>query len=241
MLSIAILDDNMNMLEEYEKFIPACFNRNRIKGRIVTATADYKDFIREVRDQSANVCIIDINLRAEMNGLYVAKCLRKERIPTEIIFCTGLLEYMPQAFDVNAYNFIVKPVGSNLEKCLIKLNKEMSSRETGRRTLEIKFGSRIYYIPLDSITHIRHVGSKTVIHSANRVLEVYESLESLYRQLNDERFVQCHRAVIVNKEYIDYVDRKNRCLALTNGYTCELGMKYYAQFYVKDRGDSYAV
>lgn len=230
MLSIAILDDNVKILEEYKQLIPAWFSKDNIKGKVVAATTDYKEFIRDVRGQSANVCIIDINLRSEVNGLYIAKCLRKEAIPAEIIFCTGLLEYMPQAFDVNAYNFIIKPIGHNLEKCFIKLDREMEARESSRNVIEIKFGSHIYYVPIESITHICREGSKTIINTINRVLEVYESLEALSSQLNDKRFVRCHRATIVNKDYIDYIDKKSKRLVLTNGYKCELGSKYYAKF-----------
>jgi len=237
LLSIAILDDNIKLLEEYEQLIPVLLKKNNIKGNIVVSTADYKEFVGKVRDQTANVCIIDINLRAEVNGLYIAKCLRKEGIPTEIIFCTGLLEYMPQAFEVNAYNFIVKPVGRNLEKCLLKLDREITTRESCKKTLEIKFGSRIYYIPLDTITHIQRDGSKTVINTINRILEVYISLESLTSQLNDKRFVKCHRATIVNKDYIDYIDRKSKRLVLTNGYECELGPKFCSSSNLKNGSD----
>lgn len=226
MLSIAILDDNIKLLEEYDQLIPVWLNKNNIKGSIVISTTDYKEFIRKVRDQTANVCIIDINLHSDVNGLYIAKCLRKEGIAVEIIFCTGLLEYMPQAFEVSAYNFIIKPVGRNLEKCLVKLDREIEGRESNKKTLEIKFGTRIYYIPLDSITHIRREGSKTLINATNRILEVYDSLESIAARLNDNRFVKCHRASIVNKDHIDYIDKKSKRLVLTNGYECELGSTF---------------
>ena len=226
MLSIAILDDNIRLLEEYEQLIPAWLSKNNIPGQIVVATTDYKEFIREVRDLSANVCIIDINLRAEVNGLYVAKCIRREEISAEIIFCTGMLEYMHQAFDVNAYHFITKPFGHNLEKCLIKLNREFETRETGRNTIEIKFGSRIYYIPKNTITHIRRDGVKTIINTTQRVLEVYDSLDTLCTQLNDKRFIKCHRSTIVNRDYIDYIDKKSKFLFMTNGYKCKTGAKF---------------
>lgn len=235
MLSIAILDDNIKLLEEYEQLIPAWFSKNNIKGQIVVATTDYKEFVKEVLDQTANVCIIDINLRSEVNGLYVAKLLRKEGVHTEIIFCTGLLEFMPQAFDVNAYHFIVKPVGRNLEKCLIKLNKEMETRENSKSTLEIKFGSRIYYVPMESITHIRREGSKTFINTIKGVLEVYKSLEALGIQINNENFVKCHRAIIVNRDFIKYIDKKSKSIVLTNGCKCEMGSKFISTFYHKER------
>ena len=83
--------------------------------------------------------------------------------------------------------------------------------------------------------------AKCRINTTNRVLEVYDSLEALVSQLNDDRFVKCHRAIIVNKDYIDYVDRKNKSLVLTNGYTCELGSKYHSKFYLKDKCDTYAI
>lgn len=237
MLSIAILDDNLRLLEEYDQLIPLWLKRNDIQGGIVLSTSDYKEFLRRVRDQAVNVCIIDINLRSEVNGLYIAKCLRKEGLPVEIIFCTGLLEYMPQAFDVSAYNFIIKPAGRNLEKCLVKLNSEIEARESGKKTLEIKFGTRIYYLPLDSITHIRREGSKTIINATNRILNVYESLESIAARLNDNRFLKCHRASIVNRDYIDYIDKKSKRLVLTNGYECELGSTFSVSNNIKNGSD----
>jgi DNA-binding LytR/AlgR family response regulator len=240
MLSIAILDDNLKLLEEYKQLIPTWFDKNNIKGQIVTATADYKEFLQNVRDQSANVCILDINLRTEINGLFIAKFLRKEGIPIEIIFCTGFLEYMPLAFDVNAYHFIMKPVGHNLEKCLIKLSKEIEAKELSQRIIEIKYGSHIYYVPISSITHFQRKGSKTIITTTSRMLEVYDSLEAFNTRLNDYRFVQCHRSTIINRDFIDYIDIKGKSITLTTGIKCELGSKFNMSF-SRGGNESYAV
>lgn len=226
MLSIAILDDNIKLLEEYEQLLPVWFKRNNIRGQIAIATTDFREFVREVREQSVNVCIIDINLRSEMNGMFVAKCLRKEKVKAEIIFCTGMLEFINEAFDVNAYHFIVKPITRNLEKCLVKLNKEIEERESSNGIIEIKSSSRVFYIPLDSISHICREGTKSVIYVKNRIIEVYDSLESLISQLNDERFIRCHRAIIINKDYLDYVDKKNKDIVLTNGFKCKIGTTF---------------
>lgn len=226
MLSMAILDDNIKVLEDYEQLIPTWFSRNGISGRIVTATTDYREFIKTVREQSINVCLIDINLQSEVNGLYVAKLIRKERISTEIIFCTGMLEFMHQAFDVNAYHFITKPVGTTLERCLVKLDKEMACRQKAKGILEIKTRSRIYYLPHDSISHILREGTKTIIFSSGNVIEVYESLESIVSKLDSEKFIQCHRSYVVNKDFINYIDRKNRTVVLTNGYSGKIGTSF---------------
>jgi DNA-binding LytR/AlgR family response regulator len=218
MLSVAILDDNIKVLEEYEQLIPSWFSKNGIKGRIVIATTDYREFLNALKERSANVCIIDINLQSEVNGLYVAKLIRKEKINTEIIFCTGMLEYMHQAFDVHAYHFITKPVGRALEKCLVRLDREIAGRQKARGILEVRTKSRIYYLPQDSISHILREGPKTVIYSSGNVIEVYESLESIVSKLDSEKFVKCHRSYVVNKDFINFIDKKSRTVVLTNGY-----------------------
>lgn len=239
MLSIAILDDNIRLLEDYEQLLPALFKKNNIKGQIVIATTDYREFIREVLEQSVNVCIIDINLRSEVNGMFIAKCLRKEKVKAEIIFCTGMLEYIREAFDVNAYHFIVKPVARKLEKCLIKLNKEVEERESSKGIIEIKSSSRVFYVPLDSISHICRDKTKSIIYVKNRIIEVYDSLESLISQLNDKRFIRCHRAIIINKDYLDYIDRKGKDIVLTNGFRCKLGIKFGSIFSQTERRSNF--
>lgn len=223
MLSIAILDDNIKALELYEELIPKWFARNGIKGRIVTATSDYREFLEAVRERSVNVCIIDINLQSEVSGLYVAQKIRQEKLDTEIIFCTGMLEYMHKAFDVNAYHYIIKPIGRNLEKCLVKLYKELEYRQNRKNIIELKTKSSIYYVSRNSISHIIRRGSKSVIYTADNVYEVYDSLDSLIEKLGRDKFIKCYRSLVVNRDYIRQVDKMNRKVVLSNGYEGKLG------------------
>ncbi len=240
MLSIAILDDNKKVLSDYERLVPEWLKRNQINGQIVIATNDYREFLRKVKEQVANVCIIDINLQDEVNGLYVAKFIRREKIKTEIIFSTGMLDYISQAFDVRAYNFISKPLNSSLEKCLVKLSKELDERDDSKNVVEIRYGSRIYFIPIDSIAYLKREGRKTIINAAGRTLETYDSLESMARSINNEKLVQCHKSSYVNRDYIDYIDIKAKTINLRTGEKFDIGAKYCSHF-IKDRGDSYAV
>jgi two-component system response regulator AgrA len=236
MLSIAILDDDIKALENYEHDIPIWLKRNNINGRIVIATTSYKEFLKELKDQSFNVCILDIGLNSKYDGLAIASYIRKQNIQTEIIFCSGLLEYLPRAFDVSAYNFIPKKFGGSLEKCLVKLNNEIERRNTAKNTVEIRYGSRLYYVPVESILYFTRVGTKTIITTTARVFEIYDSLESFLSRLKDTRFVQCHRSTVINREFLDYIDIKTKKLYLNNGFVCEIGPKYYSNF-IKSKGN----
>ncbi|MCX8132102.1 MAG: LytTR family DNA-binding domain-containing protein [Clostridia bacterium] len=227
MLSIAILDDDENILNDYNKKISKWLKKNSIKGEIVISTNDPQVFLRELREKQVNVCIIDINLKSEVNGMYIAECIRKEGLPVEIIFSTGLLEYMPKAFDVRAYNFIAKPLNENLEKCLIKLNQDLMERKTLYKKIDVRFGSTVYYINIDDIVFIEHIGNKTVLHIKNRNIETYEGLEEIISRLDDKRFLQCHRSVYINIDFIESLNIKNKRLLMITGDTCEVGPKYY--------------
>ncbi len=218
MLSLAILDDNIKVLELYEELIPKWFARNGIDGRIVMATGDHNEFLKAVRGRSVNVCIIDINLQSEVSGLYIARKIREEKLDAEIIFCTGMLEFMHRAFDVNAYHYIIKPIGRNLEKCLVKLHREMEARQNRKNIIELKTKSNIYYIARDSISHVVRRKSKSVIFSSGSVYEVYDSLDSLIEKLGREKFFKSCRSEIINKDYIRQIDKANRRIILTNAY-----------------------
>jgi DNA-binding LytR/AlgR family response regulator len=222
-LSIAILDDNIKVLEMYEELIPCWFARNGIKGRLVTATSDCNEFLEAVRKRSVNVCIIDINLRSEISGLHVAKKIRQEKLNTEIIFCTGMLEYMHKAFDVNAYHYIIKPIGKNLEKCLIKLYREIEARQSRNNVFVLKTKSDIFYITHDSISHIVRQGNKSIIYSSGNMYEVYDSLDSIIAKLDADKFIKCCRSQVINRDYIRQIDKANRKVVLTNGYEGKLG------------------
>ncbi len=242
MLSIAILDDDRKILDEYERIIPLILKRNNIKGKITIATTNYKLFLKELKNNNANVCLLDINLMDEINGMTVAKYIRKENINVEIILVTGFIEYIRKAFEVNAYDYISKPINNQLERSLCKLSKEIESRNVTRKTIDIKFGSNIYFIPLEDILHIQRVKTKTIIQTVSRRLEVYDSLEEMTARLNDDRFIQCHRAIIVNHDHIDYMDMKNKVVVLKDGTCLEVGPKYYSSFKSKDVwGNDYAV
>lgn len=231
MLSVAILEDNNKVLSDYQKLLPEWFDKSKIDGHIILATSDPKEFISVVSSNTVNVCIMDISLNCNVNGMYLAKQIRKAGSQCEIIFMTGCLEYIYQAFDVQAYKFIEKPGWSTLEKVLIKLSKDINNRSVNRRSyIDIKCNSEVFFIPLSDITYIERVKTKTNVYAKNCVYYTYEGLEELALRINDPRFKRCHRSIFVNIEYIYRLDQKRKILTLTTGSNCDIGPKYYSNF-----------
>ncbi len=225
MINIAVLEDDPKIISDYEKNLPCILEKNNIEGELIIVTDSPDRFIDKVKKSIVNVCIIDINLRTNTTGMHIAELIREEGINCEIIFMTGHLEYMQQAFSVKAFNFITKPGWSALETTLIKISREQSKGL--RSCIDIKCNSQIFFISINDIYYIERIQTKTYIYTKNDIYSTYEGLEELAARINDPRIKRCHRSIFVNIEYIHCLDMKSKILTLTNGVNCNIGPKYY--------------
>ncbi len=229
MLKIAVLDDDSEILSKYKTFIPTLFDKHNIDGDLVLATSDHNKLIKEIASNKVNVCILDINLANSTNGMYIAQKIRQEGFEIEIIFVTGCLDFIRQAFDVRAYQFIYKPGWDELENTLLKLahEKELENQPY----VKLKCNSEIYFIPKSDINSVERLKSKTVVRSAKGDFSTYEGLEELVSRINDGRFKRCHRSVFVNTKKIYCIDLKKKIIKLQDGSSCDIGPKFFCDFY----------
>ena len=226
MINIAVLDDEHELLAEYQKQIPYLLKKNKIDGELIIATDSPDEFLEKVKSRNINICILDINLRTNTNGMHIAKQIRENDFPCEIIFMTGFLEYTLKAFDVQAFNYIQKPGWDELEKTLVKY-KEQNVLRRAKKTVSIKCGSEVYFINCDDIFCIEHVGTKTTVYTSFSEYQTYEGLEELVKRIEDDRFTRIHRSAFINSEFIEKIDFKNKEVSLTNGSTYKIGPKFY--------------
>ncbi len=229
MLKIAVLDDEPEILTKYKNFVPTLFEKHKVDGDLVLATSDHNRLLEEIASNKVNVCILDINLTNSTNGMYIAQKIRQEGFEIEIIFVTGCLDFIRQAFDVRAYQFIYKPGWDELGNTLLKLAREKESND--QACVKVKCNSEIYFIPKSDINSVERLKSKTVIRSAKGEYSTYEGLEELVNRINDGRFKRCHRSVFVNTKKIYCIDLKKKIIKLQDGSSCDIGPKFFSEFY----------
>jgi two-component system, LytTR family, response regulator len=134
----------------------------------------------------------------------------------KIIFVTAYDEYAIRAFDVNAIDYILKPI--NPERLKASISKVLSRedvRESSPRRFEYtdsiyvrlnNFASR--FIKISSITFIEPVGnySKIVTSEGRRCL-VLKTLKQWQEELPYSNFVRIHRSSIINIEHVDHIEK----------------------------------
>lgn len=149
----------------------------------------------------------------EQDGITLAKTIRKFVSRGVIIFTTALKEYVFDAFEVEAFDYICKPIDeSRLQRALDRAFKKL--REKENRSLFIQTINWCKSVKLDDIYFCEVINRKIYLHTKNGVVEYYCKLEDIEKQL-DYRFVRCHRSYIVNLDYLQ--EFTNVQITLENG------------------------
>jgi len=198
-MNILICDD---IKSEADKLASMLTNR----GFEVHTTAFYnaRDALAYVRTGAVvDVCFLDI-VMPEVNGVELAKALRKDGYTGYIVFLSAAREYGPESYQVKAFNYLAKPIAlSDIRIILSELSEAMNSADTNRILIKTTDFSR--NVMLRDISHIEVKNNYVYVHltDGNELKARTALAEIATRLLEDSRFIRCHRSFIVNMSEID--------------------------------------
>lgn len=158
---------------------------------------DVISYLREKRD--VGLFILDIMMK-EVNGLQVAKEIRKKGSHEKIVFLTSALEYAPEGYNYQAKYYWMKPLSyQKFAKDLLEIYHEHLEEDNSYFIENI--GTAIEKVYFSDVIYIETKGRKTFVHRKN---DGYISTKRMmeYEELLDDRFYRCHAAYIVNMDYV---------------------------------------
>ena len=160
-----------------------------------------------------------------MNGIEAARSLRERREDTVLVFITGIRDYVFDAFDLYAFQYLLKPIDEGKFAEVLERAVREAAKKKERRVLFIR--SRNLTLDQSEILYIESRAKKVEIHTVRQTIEIYAAMDELEGQLGDE-FYRCHRAYIVNMDCITEYDSES--ITLTNGDRVYLTKKKYGEF-----------
>lgn len=209
--------------------------------------------VKAIRALSPDLIFLDVQMPA-LDGFGVLEALKAERMPS-VIFVTAYNEYAIQAFEVNALDYLLKPVdcerlgkaverakahlaqpapGDDLDNRFRALLEDLKTGSKFLRRLTIKLTGRTILLPTDEIDWIETYGNYLKVHAGRESHLIRGTMQSLETKLDPERFVRVHRSVIVNIEKVKEIyPRSNgdQDLVLQNGKQLMLSRNYREQFF----------
>ncbi len=157
---------------------------------------------------SPDVVFLDIQMPG---GTGFDLLARLDHVP-RIVFTTAYDQYAIKAFDVNALDYLLKPVEPQRLAAAIRKIQETAPRETassGALPLEqlfIKDGPRCWFVPLRQVSLFTSEGNYVRLHWGQERPLLGRSLAAPERKLDQKRFFRANRAQIVNLDFIQHVE-----------------------------------
>lgn len=160
-----------------------------------------------------HVVFLDVEMPG-LNGIECAKRIQDINPKTIIIFVTAHEEYMPDAFYLYAFDYMVKPfhpdrISQTLERIILLENqafspaaKEVKPKAGGLCKLIVRGKEGITFVDEDEIILIQREDRNTVIYTANERHITSETLGSLEEKLDGRVFFRSHKSYIINLSMI---------------------------------------
>lgn len=157
---------------------------------------------RYAGESDYDILLLDIEMGA-MDGVTMAKELRKSNDTVQIIFITGYSDYISEGYEVAALHYLMKPV--NEEKLCLVLDRAAEKLAKNERVLNFEVSGEMVRVPIYQIRYADVLGNYVTIHALTDVT-VKMTLGELEKQL-DERFYRVGRSALVNLTQISRVTR----------------------------------
>lgn len=148
-----------------------------------------------------DIVFLDIYMSGE-NGIKTAEIIRNFDSTCKIIFTTSSKEHALESFKVFPFHYLTKPLTKAMfdpifDKAISTIDKEKQNRFT------FKFGAHLQTIFYKDLIFIESNARLLNIHTVqNKILSFYSKLDSVEKQLNDSRFLRCHKSFLVNMDHI---------------------------------------
>lgn len=210
MLHIAICDDEQYMSYKIKAMVSDYFGRKNMDISIAQFSSG-KELLKY--DRTIDILFLDIQME-DMDGMETAGKLRKRKFKGVLIFITVLKEMVFRSFEVQAFDYLVKPIEpGHFEKTMERLLDSM--KNAGKSSLLVQRGYDSSIILFEDIVFCEIIDRKVYLHLASsETIDFYERIENLETRL-DSRFFRCHRSFLINMQYLK--SYKNGTAYMENG------------------------
>ncbi len=215
----------MSLLEKHQNIevLAECSNANEAKI--------------EIEMHKPDLVFLDIQM-PEKTGFELLEEL--DYVP-QIIFVTAYDEYAIKAFEVNAFDYILKPVDpERLEKTLSQVSESVEDEIENKTSklsysdqIFIKDGEKCWFVKLEEIFMFESVGNYAKVHFEGNKPMLLRSLNKIEERLEDKQFFRANRKNIVNMKWIAKVDNwfsGGLKLTLKNGEEVEVSRRQAQKF-----------
>ena len=223
MIKFAICDDEPYMAQEIADQLASYMKETEIDYLVDRFPSGYA-LLRS--SDEFDVIFLDI-LMEGMDGMETARRCRRMAFDRMLVFFSSSRDYVFDAYDVEAFHYLVKPVDEGKLRHVLGRAVERE-RQLFREYIVVSRERQVRKLFLDSVRYFEIRGRQIEVHEEQGVFTWYEQIGALERQLKGKGFFRCHKSYLINLGHVEVYNRQEA--VLDNGERILIARRRYEQF-----------
>ena len=170
------------------------------------SSGEYKDaleFIAVVEANPVDLLLLDINM-PKLSGISFYKSLANKPL---VIFTTAYPEFALDGFELNAVDYLMKPIPfDRFLQAIQKVKTRLKTPQDSPEYIMLKVDKKLYRAAFEDILFFEAFGDYGKVHLANQVLIITATMKKMEAGLPKDLFVRVHKSFIINTSKVEFIE-----------------------------------
>lgn len=210
-MNIGICDDDILQLKYIKRIISSIELNETINIYTFSLAQNLVDEIQK-NAKLMDILFLDIEIGND-NGIDIAKIILSKMPNLIIIFISSYTQYVSRAFQISAFQYLIKPIDKNI--LVEELQRAIEKYKVQNMQIILHNQEEIAHINVMNIVYLESELKKVKIYEKNYGIHViYGSLKEYWSTLKNYGFINCHHGFIVNMSYIRSISNDTMSIVL---------------------------
>lgn len=201
MIKIAIVEDEVLYADQLQQYLKKYEEEYRETFEI-SVFQDGDQIVHHYKAEY-DVILMDVEMRF-MDGMSAAMEIRKMDTEVVIIFITNMPQYAVRGYEVDALDYVLKPItyfafAQRLNRAIERIKKRT------KRVISVNIKGSQIRMPIESVYYIESQGHTLIFHGVNGEVEAPGTMKEIQEKLRDEHFFRGNKGYLINLAHVDRV------------------------------------
>ena len=201
MINCLIIDD-----EPLSRDVLRSFVNDHPDMQLAGEAKDALEAMSFLAKQSVDLLLLDINM-PKLSGINFYKSLNQKPL---VVFTTAYPEFAVEGFELNAVDYLMKPIAfERFFQAIEKVKEKMGQGDLSNFApdhIMLKADKKMYRTEFDDILFCEALGDYVKVHLKSKVLIVTTTMKKLLSELPGSQFIRTHKSFIINKSKFEYIE-----------------------------------